>query len=109
MLLKSVKMPSSYSTSYQETQIFMANLSIILFCFVLHLRDERNQSIIVSGESGAGKTVSAKYAMRYFATVSGSASEANVEEKVLASNPIMEVRNQKLNCFYIYKYEQLAF
>uniref|UniRef100_A0A8C3Y8S5 Myosin VA n=1 Tax=Catharus ustulatus TaxID=91951 RepID=A0A8C3Y8S5_CATUS len=50
----------------------------------------RNQSIIVSGESGAGKTVSAKYAMRYFATVSGSASEANVEEKVLASNPIME-------------------
>ncbi|XP_029576828.1 unconventional myosin-Va-like isoform X2 [Oncorhynchus tshawytscha] len=54
-------------------------------------RDERNQSIIVSGESGAGKTVSAKYAMRYFATVSGAATEANVEEKVLASNPIMEV------------------
>uniref|UniRef100_A0A4W3K9M5 Unconventional myosin-Va n=1 Tax=Callorhinchus milii TaxID=7868 RepID=A0A4W3K9M5_CALMI len=53
-------------------------------------RDQRNQSIIVSGESGAGKTVSAKYAMRYFATVSGSASEANIEEKVLASNPIME-------------------
>ena len=60
--------------------------------FDLFYRDERNQSIIVSGESGAGKTVSAKYAMRYFATVSGSASEANVEEKVLASNPIMEVR-----------------
>uniref|UniRef100_A0A7N6A2T1 Myosin VAb n=1 Tax=Anabas testudineus TaxID=64144 RepID=A0A7N6A2T1_ANATE len=53
-------------------------------------RDERNQSIIVSGESGAGKTVSAKYAMRYFATVSSSSGEANVEEKVLASNPIME-------------------
>lgn len=61
----------------------------------LFSRDERNQSIIVSGESGAGKTVSAKYAMRYFATVSGSASEANVEEKVLASNPIMEVRKQR--------------
>lgn len=30
--------------------------------------------------------------MRYFATVSGSASEANIDEKVLASNPIMEVR-----------------
>lgn len=69
--------------------------SIFLFIFYFHLRDERNQSIIVSGESGAGKTVSAKYAMRYFATVSGSASEANVEEKVLASNPIMEVMSQK--------------
>lgn len=54
-------------------------------------RDERNQSIIVSGESGAGKTVSAKYAMRYFATVSCSSGEANVEERVLASSPIMEV------------------
>ncbi|XP_059102800.1 unconventional myosin-Vb [Peromyscus eremicus] len=53
-------------------------------------RDEKNQSIIVSGESGAGKTVSAKYAMRYFATVGGSASDTNIEEKVLASSPIME-------------------
>ncbi|ROL54648.1 Unconventional myosin-Va [Anabarilius grahami] len=53
-------------------------------------RDEKNQSIIVSGESGAGKTVSAKYAMRYFATVSGSSAESSVEEKVLASSPIME-------------------
>ncbi|XP_034032086.1 unconventional myosin-Va-like isoform X2 [Thalassophryne amazonica] len=53
-------------------------------------RDERNQSIIVSGESGAGKTVSAKYAMRYFATVSSSSGGSTVEERVLASNPIME-------------------
>lgn len=54
-------------------------------------RESRNQSIIVSGESGAGKTVSAKYAMRYFATVSGSSTE--IEKKVLASSPIMEVSN----------------
>ncbi|KAJ8311363.1 hypothetical protein KUTeg_010718 [Tegillarca granosa] len=53
-------------------------------------RFEENQSIIVSGESGAGKTVSAKYAMRYFAMVGGSQAETQVEQKVLASNPIME-------------------
>ncbi|KAH0518932.1 Unconventional myosin-Va [Microtus ochrogaster] len=69
---------------------FLAAMRLSFVCFLAAMRDERNQSIIVSGESGAGKTVSAKYAMRYFATVSGSASEANVEEKVLASNPIME-------------------
>lgn len=60
-------------------------------CSYISCRDEKNQSIIVSGESGAGKTVSAKYAMRYFATVSSSSVEANVEERVLASSPIMEV------------------
>lgn len=53
-------------------------------------REKCNLSIIVSGESGAGKTVSAKYAMRYFAAVGGSESETNIERKVLASSPIME-------------------
>ncbi|XP_053208161.1 unconventional myosin-Va-like [Panonychus citri] len=52
-------------------------------------RESCNQSIIVSGESGAGKTVSAKFAMRYFASIAGSHS-SNIENKVLASNPIME-------------------
>ncbi|UYV60536.1 MYO5A [Cordylochernes scorpioides] len=55
-------------------------------------RENRDQSIIVSGESGAGKTVSAKYTMRYFASVGGSATETQIEKKVLASNPIMEAR-----------------
>lgn len=54
-------------------------------------RENLNQSVIVSGESGAGKTVSAKYTMRYFATVGGASAETHVEKKVLASNPIMEV------------------
>lgn len=53
-------------------------------------RENRDQSIIVSGESGAGKTVSAKYAMRYFATVGGSENETQIERRVLASSPIME-------------------
>lgn len=53
-------------------------------------REKSNISIIVSGESGAGKTVSAKYAMRYFAAVGGSESETKIEQKVLASSPIME-------------------
>ncbi|KAK0409310.1 hypothetical protein QR680_004468 [Steinernema hermaphroditum] len=53
----------------------------------------KNQSIIVSGESGAGKTVSAKFVMRYFASVAHSQRRKNgpgIEDRVLASNPIME-------------------
>ncbi|KAI8059029.1 P-loop containing nucleoside triphosphate hydrolase protein [Gilbertella persicaria] len=63
------------------------------------IRDNKNQTIIVSGESGAGKTVSAKYIMRYFATAddkeaSGKQAKGEsmteVEEQILATNPIME-------------------
>ena len=36
--------------------------------------------------------MSAKYAMRYFAMVGGASAETQIEKKVLASNPIMEVR-----------------
>ncbi|XP_055305869.1 unconventional myosin-Vb isoform X2 [Sitodiplosis mosellana] len=53
-------------------------------------REKCDLSIIVSGESGAGKTVSAKYAMRYFAAVGGNEFETQIERKILASNPIME-------------------
>ncbi|XP_067370667.1 unconventional myosin-Va isoform X2 [Channa argus] len=53
-------------------------------------REQKNQSIIISGESGSGKTVSAKFTMRYFAVVGGAAQQTSVEERVLATNPIME-------------------
>ena len=69
-------------------------MSVIVYYF---FRDGLNQSIIVSGESGAGKTVSAKYAMRYFASVGGASTETQIEKKVLASNPIMEVE-QFITC-----------
>uniref|UniRef100_A0A4W3JVB4 Myosin VC n=1 Tax=Callorhinchus milii TaxID=7868 RepID=A0A4W3JVB4_CALMI len=77
-------------------------------------RNNKNQSIIVSGESGAGKTVSARYAMRYFATVSKSSSKACVEDKVLASNPITEaIGNAKTtrndNSSRFGKYTEISF
>ncbi|XP_007235204.2 unconventional myosin-Vc [Astyanax mexicanus] len=77
-------------------------------------RNNQNQSIIVSGESGAGKTVSARYAMRYFAMVSKSSSNKRVEDKVLASNPITEaIGNAKTtrndNSSRFGKYTEISF
>uniref|UniRef100_A0A1B0CB62 Myosin class i heavy chain n=2 Tax=Lutzomyia longipalpis TaxID=7200 RepID=A0A1B0CB62_LUTLO len=58
---------------------------------IFAIAEEAYTKLELSGESGAGKTVSAKYAMRYFAAVGGSESETQIERKVLASSPIMEV------------------
>ncbi|TYJ14684.1 hypothetical protein E1A91_A10G133100v1 [Gossypium mustelinum] len=52
-----------------------------------------SQAILVSGESGAGKTESTKMLMRYLAYMGGrvsNAEERSVEQKVLESNPVLE-------------------
>ncbi|XP_034461939.1 unconventional myosin-XIX isoform X1 [Hippoglossus hippoglossus] len=56
-----------------------------------------NQSLVVSGESGAGKTWTSRCLMKYYATVAASSSVVRsqntverIERRVLDSNPIME-------------------
>eukprot|EP01038_Epipyxis_sp_PR26KG_P013406 gene13406-17978_t len=54
------------------------------------LRDENiNQSILVSGESGAGKTETVKILMKHIAQISGKSNDS-VIQKIIASNPLLE-------------------
>ncbi|RDY08630.1 Myosin-7, partial [Mucuna pruriens] len=56
------------------------------------INEERSQSILVSGESGAGKTESTKMLMHYLAFLGGRAATEgrSVEQQVLESNPVLE-------------------
>ncbi|KAG4383594.1 hypothetical protein AAZX31_13G103500 [Glycine max] len=56
------------------------------------INEEKSNSILVSGESGAGKTETTKMLMQYLAYLGGNtASEGRtVEKQVLESNPVLE-------------------
>ncbi|XP_052306724.1 myosin-9 isoform X4 [Populus trichocarpa] len=56
------------------------------------IKEGRSNSILVSGESGAGKTETTKMLMRYLAYLGGhsGAEGRTVEQQVLESNPVLE-------------------
>lgn len=53
---------------------------------------KENQCVIISGESGAGKTEAAKRIMQYVAAVSGGQDSGiqKIKDMVLATNPLLE-------------------
>ncbi|XP_041936421.1 myosin heavy chain, fast skeletal muscle-like [Alosa sapidissima] len=71
--------------------------------FQFMLQDRENQSVLITGESGAGKTVNTKRVIQYFATIAvsgGKKTEApagssgkikgSLEDQIIAANPLLE-------------------
>lgn len=77
--------------------------------------ERENQCIIISGESGAGKTEAAKLIMQYIAAVSGNSADVEkIKSIILESNPLLEafgnaktLRNNNSSRFG--KYFEIAF
>ncbi|CAI9103295.1 OLC1v1001751C1 [Oldenlandia corymbosa var. corymbosa] len=93
------RLPHLYDTSMMEQYKGAAfgELSPHLFavadtCYRSMINEDESQSILVSGESGAGKTETTKMLMRYLAFMGGrsGAEGRTVEQQVLESNPVLE-------------------
>ncbi|GMH55653.1 hypothetical protein TrST_g11594 [Triparma strigata] len=58
------------------------------------VNDQESQSVLISGESGAGKTETTKKILEYLAAVAGKdtrrTSSVNVADQILRSNPVLE-------------------
>ncbi|XP_068914318.1 myosin heavy chain, muscle isoform X35 [Tenebrio molitor] len=65
--------------------------------YVNMLTNHENQSMLITGESGAGKTENTKKVIAYFATVGASSKKTeeqskkgNLEDQVVQTNPVLE-------------------
>uniref|UniRef100_A0A8C4Z0T7 Myosin-7-like n=1 Tax=Gadus morhua TaxID=8049 RepID=A0A8C4Z0T7_GADMO len=63
------------------------------------LSDRENQSVLITGESGAGKTVNTKRVIQYFASIAavtgkketaGSEKKGTLEDQIIQANPALE-------------------
>ncbi|XP_050639895.1 myosin-16 [Macaca thibetana thibetana] len=59
------------------------------------LMDRENQSMLITGESGAGKTENTKKVIQYFANIGGTGKQTtdkkgSLEDQIIQANPVLE-------------------
>ncbi|KFV75508.1 Myosin-3, partial [Dryobates pubescens] len=108
-----VKTEGGETLTVKEDQIFPMNppkydkmapphiFSISDNAYQFMLTDRENQSILITGESGAGKTVNTKRVIQYFATIAASGEkkkeeqtsgkmQGTLEDQIISANPLLE-------------------
>lgn len=88
---------------YKKKERFLSIFVPIVRCVksmcLSPLTDSENQSMLITGESGAGKTENTKKVIAYFATVGASTKKekdessqkkGSLEDQVVQTNPVLE-------------------
>ncbi|KAL4487053.1 hypothetical protein ABPG72_001505 [Tetrahymena utriculariae] len=83
-----------FSLSQQSPHIY----AIAAFSFKNLFQNHKKQAIVISGESGAGKTENAKYAMKFLTQLSNNQEQSSsqqksvisIEDRILSCNPLLE-------------------
>ncbi|XP_058753885.1 myosin-4 [Vicia villosa] len=79
---------NEYVSAYRNKSLDPRVYAMVDAAYNEMIGDEVNQSIIISGESGARKTEIAKIAMQYLAALGGGS--CGIENEVLQTNVILE-------------------
>lgn len=75
-------------------QLFIEIINI--YCSMLRIKE--NQCIVISGESGSGKTESTNFLLHHLTTLSQKGSTgSSVEQILLSAGPVLEVTSLKIS------------
>ncbi|KAL4436229.1 hypothetical protein ABPG74_015820 [Tetrahymena malaccensis] len=83
-----------FSLSQQSPHVY----AIAALSFKNLFQNHKKQAIVISGESGAGKTENAKYAMKFLTQLSNNQEQSSkmqqnvisIEDRILSCNPLLE-------------------
>ncbi|KAL3084612.1 hypothetical protein niasHS_009126 [Heterodera schachtii] len=54
------------------------------------IKQKENQVVVISGESGSGKTESANFLLHHLTTLSQKGNQATIEQQILSAGPVLE-------------------
>jgi myosin-5 len=92
--LYGVEIREKYLTTTDKSTLPPHIFTIADNSFRAMMADNSSQSVVISGESGAGKSEATKLMLQYIAEVSSRASgqkgTGSLEQQILQANPVME-------------------
>lgn len=89
---KYVKMYDNHALGKLEPHIY----AVADVAYHTMLQRERNQCIVISGESGSGKTQSTNFLIHHLTALSQKGFASGVEQIILGAGPVLEVRGLAL-------------